>query len=131
MDCKHCDASTTTHEQDERWLHNIRLAHALWLRDEVAAYSARNTETSQTINHIPLMKEINTEHRYYYEDGSIVDCFGEKMDSVDEYADEMGMLLGEIRKYKIALHDAIDRPKGLVPESAENLYDQTKTKTMK
>ena len=36
MDCKHCDASTTTHEQDERWLHNIRLAHALWLKEEVA-----------------------------------------------------------------------------------------------
>ena len=71
------------------------------------------------------MKNVkNTEHEYYYEDGGIVDCLGEKMDSVDEYAEEMNMLMSEIRKYKKALHDAINRPKGVVPESAENLYDQ-------
>ena len=27
-------------------------------------------------------------------------------------------------KYKQALHDAINSPKGVVPESAERLYDQ-------
>jgi len=49
------------------------------------------------------MTEKNTEHEYYYEDGGIVDCLGEKMDSVDEYAEEMNMLMSEIRKYKKAL----------------------------
>jgi hypothetical protein len=68
---------------------------------------------------------MNIKHKYYYEDGGIVDCFGEKMDSVDEYAEEMDMLISEIRSYKKALHDAINRPKGVVPESAESLYEQS------
>ena len=70
------------------------------------------------------MKRIKTQHKYLYQDGGIIDCFGEKMDSVDEYAEEMNHLMSEIRSYKKALHDAISRPMGVVPESAENLYDQ-------
>ena len=75
---------------------------------------------------IKIMKtnKINTEHRYQYVDEGILDAFGDKMGSVDEYVDEMEMLMDEIRSYKKALHDAISRPMGVVPESAENLYDQ-------
>lgn len=68
--------------------------------------------------------KINTEHRYKYVDEGILDAFGDKMGSVDEYAEEMDHLMSEIRSYKKALHDAISRPMGVVPESAENLYDQ-------
>jgi len=70
------------------------------------------------------MNKINTDHRYYYEDGSIVNFLGKKMISVYQCTEEMNILMDEIKNYKTALHDAIDRPKGVVPESAENLFDQ-------
>jgi len=46
------------------------------------------------------MIEKNTDHKYEYDDGHIVDCFDHKMDSVDEYVEELNMLMGEIRKLK-------------------------------
>jgi len=39
----------------------------------------------------------------------------------DTTAESIKLLL---EQYRIALHDAIIRPKGVVPESAEELYDQ-------
>lgn len=51
MDCKHCDASTTTHEQDEQWLHNIRIEHALWLREEVAKAKKQLGYTVRDFDH--------------------------------------------------------------------------------
>mgnify|MGYP001569868462 CR=1 FL=1 len=46
------------------------------------------------------MIEKNIEHEYEYEDGCIVDCFGHKMDRVDEYVEELNMLMDEIRRLK-------------------------------
>ena len=69
--------------------------------------------------------KINYNHRYYYENGHITGCFGDNMDSVDEYAEEMDALIQELKKMRQALHDAINRPMGIVPESAERFYDQS------
>jgi len=49
------------------------------------------------------MNEINTEHKYEYDHNHVIDCFGDKMDSVDEYVDELNMLMSEIRRLKLQL----------------------------
>ena len=49
------------------------------------------------------MRKIAKDHKYKYEDGVIIDCFGDKMDSVDEYADEMQLLLDEVRNLAMEL----------------------------
>ena len=35
-DCRHCNYTTTTHEQDEELLSSVRKAHAQWLKNEVS-----------------------------------------------------------------------------------------------
>ena len=48
----------------------------------------------------------NTGHIYEYNHDHIVDCFGDRMDSIDEYVDELNMLMDEIRELKIKLENA-------------------------
>ena len=56
MQCRHCNATTTTDEQDQQWLKDIRLAHAQWLKKEVAksrsilGYSVRDFDRKTAIS---------------------------------------------------------------------------------
>lgn len=45
--------------------------------------------------------KVNTGHNYEYNHDYIVDCFGDRMDSIDEYVDELNMLMDEIRELLI------------------------------
>ena len=45
--------------------------------------------------------KVNTGHIYEYNHDYIVDCFGDRMDSIDEYVDELNMLMDEIRELLI------------------------------
>lgn len=50
------------------------------------------------------MKEINYDKTYHVnEDGTITDCFGNAMESKDEFAEEMDLLMGELRSAKRAI----------------------------
>jgi len=48
------------------------------------------------------MRKIDTNHRYEYDPytGTVKDTFGDDMANVDEYIDEMNMLMDEIRRLK-------------------------------
>jgi hypothetical protein len=48
------------------------------------------------------MREINTDHQYEYDSstGMVKDTFGDNMASVDEFIEEMNMLMDEIRRLK-------------------------------
>lgn len=48
------------------------------------------------------MREIDTNHRYEYDPytGTVKDCFGDNMASVDEFVAEMNMLMAEIKRLK-------------------------------
>ena len=48
----------------------------------------------------------NTAHIYEYKEDHIVDCFGDEMYTIDEYVDELNMLMDEIRELKIKLENA-------------------------
>ena len=63
LTCKHCPAATTTHQQDENALAELRHAHVLWLKDYVAgarkifgltvrAFEAKMAISSSTISRI-------------------------------------------------------------------------------
>jgi transcriptional regulator with XRE-family HTH domain len=63
LTCKHCPAATTTHQQDEENLAELRHAHVLWLKDYVAqarkilgltvrAFEAKMAISSSTISRI-------------------------------------------------------------------------------
>jgi hypothetical protein len=74
------------------------------------------------------MKETYYRDSHYYafdyDEGGVRDAIGTLMDSTDEYIEEMNMLVDDLRKMKIALHEAIKRPMGVVPHVAEEFYDQ-------
>ena len=47
------------------------------------------------------MKEELTTHNYEYcNDGTVTDVYGDKMAGVDEFIDEMNMLIQEVRRLK-------------------------------
>ena len=58
------------------------------------------------------MKEEFTTHNYEYcNDGTVTDVYGDKMAGVDEFIDEMNMLIQEVRRLKkenAELKDQID-----------------------
>ena len=48
------------------------------------------------------MKELFTTHDYEYNcnDGTVTDVYGDKMSGVDDFVDEMNMLIQEVRRLK-------------------------------
>ena len=49
------------------------------------------------------MKQINYSHTYEYRDGIIMNESGGEMSSIDEYAEEMNMLMDSIVNLRISL----------------------------
>jgi len=60
------------------------------------------------------MREIIKDHEYEYTDGVIIDCFGDQMDSVKEYVEEMQFLLGEVRR----LQDDLNKVERVTPSQS-------------
>ena len=46
------------------------------------------------------MRKINHDHKYVHDCGQMIDCFGDIMSGGDDYADELNMLMAEIKKLK-------------------------------
>jgi hypothetical protein len=47
------------------------------------------------------MRKIDYDKRYYVnDDGTITDCFGDEINSIDEFAEEMDFLMQELRNAK-------------------------------
>ena len=59
---------------------------------------------------------MNTNYRYEYNprQAAIKDCFGDKMDGVDDYVEEMNMLMANIRQLEYEL-------KGSAPEIVKDI----------
>jgi|21_taG_2_1085346.scaffolds.fasta_scaffold184232_2 hypothetical protein len=57
---------------------------------------------------------MNYFHKYEYINNEVIDCLGDKMDSIDEYVEEMNHLMGKIRELRGTVNETASELEALM-----------------